>query len=233
MDTNNWTMNSLLIDADDTLWENNVYFEEVREEFLGFMQILGFEAAQVDSVLSEVERRNIELNGYGSEIFIQSLNDTMVSMTGSIPGLSKRLKQIDEMAEVIRSHPIQLIAGVREVLPLLGQRYCAIMFTKGCVREQSRKVRESGLVDCFKAIEIVGEKNTDSFEAVIKKHQLDKAKTSMIGNSPRSDINPAVAAGISAYYIPHARTWERENETLCSSIKITVLRAFAELLTYL
>jgi putative hydrolase of the HAD superfamily len=226
-------MNSLLIDADDTLWENNVYFEEVREEFLGFMQILGFEAAQVDSVRSEVERRNIELNGYGSENFIQSLNDTMVSMTGSIPGLSKRLKQIDGMAEVIRSHPIQLIAGVQEVLPLLVQRYCAIMFTKGSVREQSRKVQESGLVDCFKAIEIVGEKNTDSFEAVIKKYQLDKAKTSMIGNSPRSDINPAVAAGISAYYIPHARTWERENETLCSSIKITVLRGFAELLTYL
>jgi putative hydrolase of the HAD superfamily len=89
------------------------------------------------------------------------------------------------------------------------------------------------LAGLFKAIEIVREKSIDAFQEVIERHRLSKPHTWMIGNSPRSDINPAIAAGIRAFYIPHAWTWEREREDLCVSDQVTVLDRFSDLLEHL
>ena len=143
------------------------------------------------------------------------------------------LQQIDAMAETLRQHPIQLLEGVRASLELLSRRHQTILFTKGSPVEQSRKIEASGLAGCFKAIEIVREKSVDAFREVIARHRLSRAHTWMIGNSPRSDINPAVAVGIRAFYIPHAWTWEREREDLCVSDQVTVLDRFSDLLEHL
>jgi putative hydrolase of the HAD superfamily len=85
----------------------------------------------------------------------------------------------------------------------------------------------------FNAIEIVREKSVDVFQELIERHRLSKPHTWMVGNSPRSDINPAIAAGIRAFYIPHAWTWERERQDLCASDQVTVLDRFSDLLEHL
>jgi putative hydrolase of the HAD superfamily len=137
------------------------------------------------------------------------------------------------MAETVRQHPIQLFEGVRGSLELLSQRHQTILFTKGSPAEQNRKIEASGLSGLFKAIEIVKEKSLDTFQDVIARHRLSKSHTWMVGNSPRSDINPAIAAGIRAFYIPHAWTWDREREDLCVSDHVTVLCRFSDLLEHL
>lgn len=224
---------ALLIDADDTLWENNIYFEQVREQFLQWMGKLGFGAPAVQERFTRIEHENILKNGYGGENFIASLKDTYLSFQPEHVGRADGLERINAMAETVRQHPIQLLEGVRSSLELLSQRHQTILFTKGSPAEQKRKIEASGLERCFKAIEIVREKSVDAFQDVIGRHQLSRLHTWMIGNSPRSDINPAIAAGIRAFYIPHAWTWEREREELCASDQVTVLDRFSDLLEHL
>jgi putative hydrolase of the HAD superfamily len=224
---------ALLIDADDTLWENNIYFEQVREQFLQWMGGLGFRPADVQKAFTEIEQENIHKNGYGGENFIASLKDTYLLFRQEVARHEHGLQQIDGMAETVRQHPIQLLEGVRVSLELLSQRHQTILFTKGSPAEQNRKIEASGLAGCFTAVEIVREKSVAAFQEVILRHRLSKPQTWMIGNSPRSDINPAIAAGIRAFYIPHPWTWEREREDLCVSDQVTVLDRFSDLLGHL
>jgi len=224
---------ALLIDADDTLWENNIYFEQVREQFLQWMEALGFRSGDVQGAFTEIEHRNIHQNGYGGENFIASLKDTYIFFQPDDTARVNGLQQIDAIAETVRRHPIQLLEGVCWSLELLSQRHHTILFTKGSPVEQNRKIEASGLSSFFKAIEIVREKSVDVFQELIERHGLSKPNTWMIGNSPRSDINPAIAAGIRAFYIPHPWTWERERQDLCASDRVTVLDRFSDLLEHL
>jgi putative hydrolase of the HAD superfamily len=224
---------ALLIDADDTLWENNIYFEQVREQFLEWMENLGFEKPQVQECFTRIEHESILKNGYGGENFIASLKDTYLVFQRDAASRADGLERIDLMVEMVRCHPVQLLAGVRGSLELLCQRHQTILFTKGSPAEQKRKIEASGLKHCFDAIEIVREKSVDAFQEIIGRHRLSKPHTWMVGNSPRSDINPAIAAGIRAFYIPHAWTWEREREELCVSDQVTVLDRFSDLLEHL
>jgi putative hydrolase of the HAD superfamily len=224
---------TLLIDADDTLWENNIYFEQVREQFLQWMGNRGFSIIEVQENFVRIEHENIEKNGYGGENFIASLKDTFLFFLAAGTASEDGIQQIDSMAETVRQHPIQLLDGVRDSLELLNQRHQTILFTKGSTAEQSRKIEASGLSGFFKAIEIVKEKSLDTFQDVIARHRLSKPHTWMVGNSPRSDINPAIAAGIRAFYIPHTWTWDREREDLCVSDQVTVLGRFSDLLAHL
>ena len=154
---------ALLIDADDTLWENNIYFEQVREQFLGWMENLGFETPQVQERFTRIEHDNILKNGYGGENFIASLKDTYLVFQTDAASRADGLERIDLMVEMVRCHPVQLLEGVRGSLELLCQRHQTILFTKGSPAEQKRKIEASGLKDCFDAVEIVREKSVDAF----------------------------------------------------------------------
>ena len=222
---------TLLIDADDTLWENNIYFEQAAFRYFGLMSSLGFSFQRVRSTLNEVERRNIRLLGYGAKNFVMALKETLVMMAGP-PVSADLLQSIDELAEVILNHPIELLEGVEESLGTLCQHYRTIVFTKGNREEQARKVGASGLSRFFSAVEIVPEKDERSFCEVLCRYGLRKEMTWMVGNSPKSDINPAIAVGINAIYIPHARTWELEKEAFTSPEKVTVLKSFSGLMEH-
>ncbi|MBM3803042.1 MAG: HAD family hydrolase [Acidimicrobiia bacterium] len=224
---------ALLIDADDTLWENNVCFEQVRAQFLQWMEALGFPGGEVEETFAEMEHENIRNNGCGGENFVASLKDTYLSFRPDPATRDHALSQIDAMAETVRKHPIHLLDGVRDSLEILRRKHRTILFTKGNPTEQNRKIEASELAGCFEAIEIVREKSVSAFQGVIARHRLPKQYTWMVGNSPKSDINPAVAAGIGAFYIPHAWTWKREREELCVSTQVTVLKRFSDLLEHL
>lgn len=223
----------VLIDADDTLWENNIYFEQVRTQYLDWMKDLGCDVEQVSRTIDLIERKNVRLNGYGGENFVESLKETYLCFRAHAGHAESEIITIDEMASQVRCHPIQLLEGVAESLGILSRRHQTILLTKGNPEEQTRKIETSGLAGYFKAIEIVKEKDVDSFRELIARRQLPKRDTCMVGNSPKSDINPAVAAGIRAFYIPHARTWEMEREELCISDQIIILERFSELLRHL
>jgi putative hydrolase of the HAD superfamily len=115
-------------------------------------------------------------------------------------------------ANIIAGHPMELLNDVPETLDYLAGRHRLILMTKGAVPEQSGKIERSGLAGFFEAVEIVAEKNTDTYRSIAAKYDLKPQSTWMVGNSPRSDINPSLAADLNAVFVPHDSTWILEHE---------------------
>jgi putative hydrolase of the HAD superfamily len=218
------TTRTLLIDADDTLWENNIYFERVTREFVAALGQRGIPPHRAHETLWETEMRNVKITGYGSNAFCLSLHEVARAL-----GTVDLEPQIRQWEEFIFHHPIELIPGVRETLPLLHGANQLILLTKGRDEEQLGKLRRSGLDGYFHATEVVFEKNTETYRSLITSHQLQPSATWMIGNSPRSDINPAKAAGLHTVFIPYHTTWQHEMEELAPNGDTIVLENFGQL----
>jgi len=222
---------TLLIDADDTLWENNVYFERAIAKFISFLNHHEFSPEQVREVLNDVERECIVTHGYGLHSFAHALVRTFERL--SVHPVTPELRsQIQSFANSIENHAIELLPEVPETLRHLSQRHRLILVTKGAVPEQSGKVERSGLKEFFSAVEIVAEKNPPAYERLVSKYELAHDATWMVGNSPKSDINPALAAGLHAVFVPHGDTWILEHEEVNPappSQKLLIVGRFAEL----
>ncbi len=222
---------TLLIDADDTLWENNIYFERAIVRFISFLNHHEFSAEQVREVLNDVERECIVKHGYGLHSFSHALVDTFERL--SVKPITPELHaQINSFAHTIADHPIELLPEVSETLEYLSARHRLILVTKGAVAEQTGKIERSGLKQYFAATESVAEKNPAASHALLEKQALTCGYTWMIGNSPKSDINPALAAGLHAVFVPHGNTWILEHEEVEAASppqRLLIVGRFAEL----
>jgi putative hydrolase of the HAD superfamily len=220
---------TLLIDADDTLWENNVFFEKLIEDFISLAEPAGYARDYIRRVLNETERRNIRQYGYGVRSFGRSLEETYLKLAGSMVR-RETLATIHERVVELERTPPQILDGVPETLAYLTERHRLILFTKGEPAEQAAKVERSGLQGFFEFIEIVPEKDDITYRALVNKHKIVKSHGWMVGNSPRSDINPALLVGLNAVYIPHVNTWMLEHEAVLSGPgKLVIVPAFREL----
>lgn len=222
---------TLLIDADDTLWENNIYFERAIAKFISFLNHHEFSPEQVRGVLNEVERECIVTHGYGLHSFAHALARTFERLSPK-PITPESHAQVMNFAHSVADHPVEFLPEVPATLQYLREHHRLIMVTKGAVEEQSGKIDRSGLREYFSAAEIVSEKDVAAYERIIEKYELDRASTWMVGNSPRSDINPALAAGLHAVFVPHGDTWILEHEELNSAPaqqKLLIVGSFAEL----
>jgi putative hydrolase of the HAD superfamily len=221
---------TLLIDADDTLWENNIYFERAIAQFISFLNHHEFTPGQVREALNEIERECIVTHGYGLHSFAHALVQTFERL--SVEPLTPALHEtIHGLCHVIAEHPVEIIAGVPETLAYLAARHHLILMTKGNFTEQTGKVERSGLKDYFAAVEVVAEKDPPVYRATAEKYGLSSKFTWMIGNSPKSDVNPALGAGLNAVFVPHGLTWILEHEEVCANPpgKLLVLKNFPEL----
>jgi len=222
---------TLLIDADDTLWENNVYFERAIARFISFLNHHKFSPEQVREVLNDVERECIVKHGYGLHSFAHALVYTFERLS-PVPVTPALHAQIQSFAHTIADHPIEMLPEVPETLQYLSQRHHLILVTKGAIIEQTGKVERSRLKEYFAAVEIVAEKNPEAYERVVEKYELKHDSTWMVGNSPKSDINPALAAGLHAVFVPHGDTWILEHEEINPAPpqqKLLIVGRFAEL----
>ena len=204
---------TLMIDADDTLWENNVYFERAIANFISFLNHRQFTPAQVRHTLNEVEHEHIGKLGYGLHSFTAALVATFERL--AVEPLTPALHEtIHGIARTIAEQPIELLKHVSPTLEALRSRHRLLLVTKGSMAEQLGKVERSGLGPYFEAVEVVAEKNMESYCAIVEKFRLEHSRTWMVGNSPKSDINPAIEAGLNAVFIPHADTWVLEHAEL-------------------
>lgn len=204
---------NLLIDADDTLWENNVYFERVIAAFISYLDHKTHTPAQVREALNATERESILAHGYGLHSFTHSLITCFQRLSES-PVTDENRRRIRSLAGTIASQEIELLPGVAETLAELSNRHRLILMTKGNHAEQADKFSRSGLEPFFRAVEIVPEKDPSAYAAVVARHELTPHTTWMIGNSPKSDINPALAAGLHAVHLFHKGTWVLEHAEL-------------------
>jgi putative hydrolase of the HAD superfamily len=204
---------TLLIDADDTLWENNIYFERAITAFIRYLDHPQHTYDEVRTFLNKIERESVLEHGYGLHSFRSSLLRCFASLSPG-PMTPEHHQQIVDLTHDLAGHPIELLPGVAMVLPQLAARHRLILMTKGNLEEQTGKVERSGLRQHFTAVEVPAEKDPPAYRAVLEKYSLKAAATWMIGNSPKSDINPALAAGLHAVLVAHPHTWVLEHEEL-------------------
>jgi putative hydrolase of the HAD superfamily len=203
----------LLIDADDTLWENNIYFENAFDEFVDYLQHSSMSAPEIRAVLDEIELANIKIHGYGAANFARNLAQCYQRLVEREIG-DEDLRTVMAFAERILECPMEIIDGVSQTLAYLAERHELTLFTKGHAEEQKMKIDRSGLGVYFSHTAIVKEKDAEAYGHLSRQRGLDPRRTWMIGNSPKSDVNPALAAGLNAVYIPHPRTWGLEREEI-------------------
>jgi putative hydrolase of the HAD superfamily len=219
---------TLIFDADDTLWENNVYFERAFDEFCDFLSHSKLSPDEVRAVLDEIEIVNREIHGYGARNFGRNLAECYRHLCEREIA-PEDLQRVMSFAERILEQPLELIGGVPETLAHLAPRHDLHLFTKGHPDEQRMKVDASGLGPYFAHVEIVKEKNVDAYRELVRARGLDPGRTWMIGNSPRSDINPALELGLGAVYVPHARTWSLEHEEVRRDGRLLVVDKITDL----
>jgi putative hydrolase of the HAD superfamily len=240
------TKTTLIIDADDTLWENNVHFEKATDRFLELVQERAARdgdgrgdgrgedlRAHARALLTRWERKNIPVHGYGTRGFTRSMMDTLEELTGAPTSAADR-ECILVLGDRVRNMPIEYLPGVRDTLPILRERHRLILFTKGDFNEQRDKVERGGASVYFHHVEITGEKDEGDYHRLVDGYGLSREETWMVGNSPRSDVNPALDAGLGAVYIPHPNTWSLEHEEVRARPggRLKVLKRFAELLDH-
>ncbi len=219
----------LIFDADDTLWENNIYFEEAFAGFCEYLNHSSLSPEEIRSILDGIEIENARVHGYGAANFGRNLSQCYLHLAERAVD-EHDLKRVTALAHAILTREIELMPGVAETLPLLAQRHELTICTKGDLAEQNQKIDNSGLRGLFVHCEVVKEKNREAYRELIEARSFDPGRTWMIGNSPKSDINPALEAGIGAVFVPHARTWSLEREEIRDpNGRLVVVQHFADL----
>ena len=196
-------------DGDDTLWHNETHFNftqaALRDLLRGHVP-----NADVDAHLFEIEMRNLSLYGYGIKSFTLSMIETAIEITdGTIP--ASDLQMILEWGKRMLREPTELLEGVRETLLGMSDRHELLLITKGDLFDQESKLARSGLAERFAGVEILSDKNVDSYRRVLSRRGIDPGEFVMVGNSLRSDVVPVVELGARAVHIPYHLTWNHEH----------------------
>lgn len=195
-------------DADDTLWHNEDQFDSTHREF---ERLLADWAAPevVDARLYETEMRNLARYGYGAKSFMLSMTETAIDLSdGAISGTA--IGRIIELGHAILDRPAELLDGVTDVLDEVAH-HTLMLITKGDLYAQHARIAESGLAERFWRIEVVAEKDVDTYARLLDLHRVPVGEFVMVGNSLRSDVLPVVELGARGVHVPYHVTWAHEH----------------------
>ncbi len=195
-------------DADDTLWQNEHYYRLTEEHFTRLLADFA-EGATISGRLLEAEKRNLAHYGFGIKGFTLSMIETAIEITeGKVP--ASVIAKILDTGRDLLSHPVETLPHVRDTLETLSGKYLLVLITKGDLFDQERKLAQSGLGDYFDAVEIVSDKTAVTYRRIFSKVGDGPERAMMVGNSLKSDIVPAIAAGSYGVFVPHELTWVLE-----------------------
>jgi putative hydrolase of the HAD superfamily len=199
----------LAFDGDDTLWHNETRFHLTQSALRDLLR-RHVPDADVDSHLYEVEMRNLGLYGYGVKSFTLSMIETAIELTGGrIPAAD--LEVILGWGKRMLGEPTELLDGVQATLNEVSGRYSLLLITKGDLFDQESKLARSGLGEMFTGVEILSDKNIESYRSLLRRRGIKPEEFIMVGNSLRSDIAPVVGLGARAVHIPYHVTWNHEH----------------------
>jgi len=197
-------------DADDTLWHSEDGFRVNEERFVELITPYAPEGVEVKAALTATERKNLGAFGYGVKSFGLSMVEAAVTISGGrVPSTV-----VAEMVEMVRAQleePVRLLDHVPEVLSAVGATYRMILITKGDLIHQSHKVTTSGLAHHFEQVEIVLEKDPETYATLLSRHRIDPTRFCMVGNSVRSDILPVLSLGGHGVHVPYPILWDLEH----------------------
>ncbi len=222
---------TLLIDADDTLWEGSIYYLECSHRFRVYMATFGCDPDEALRELRAAELEAVPDFGYGPPGFCHGLEVACQRLLTRIsrPAGPDELAAARAFGEPMLEAPMVLLPDVRPTLQALRPSSWLLLLTKGSPTVQRGKIERSALAPLFDTIRIEQEKDAAVYHRLMDEFGLDPENSWMIGNSPRSDINAANAAGLRAIHIPHAATWMGEPEEIQQPARVATLHRFADL----
>ncbi len=198
----------IAFDADDTLFVNEPYFQEVEQKFCVLMQdYLSYQGLSQELFKTEIE--NLPLYGYGIKGYILSMIEAAMKISNNTISLEV-IEKIIELGKVLLEKPIELLDGVEETLEALNGKYKLVVATKGDLKDQLSKLHRSGLGHYFHHIEVMSDKQEINYLHLLKRLEIEPKDFLMIGNSLKSDVLPVLAIGGFAVHIPFHTTWEHE-----------------------
>ena len=219
---------TLIFDADDTLWENNIFYENTRKALLDLCAKNGTPLKAAEQAFIKTETRIVHEKGYGTANFLDILE---LFFSEILPESAR-----DEFEQIVYKfksdiqQPRQLFPGVIETLQKLSKTYTMYVLTKGDYKEQTNKIDQSGLNGLFSGRFVESEKNMSTYQRLIAQFNWQVKETCMIGNSPKSDINPALKLGMNAIYIHYPSTWYLDDEPLLNDHEnLITLKRFSDL----
>ena len=222
----------IAFDADDTLWDNELYFQETEEKFCELLEDF-LPQHTVARELLQTEIKNISLYGYGIKAFMLSMIETAIRITDKNIK-AETIEKIISFGQELLEKPVLLIDGVEEVLKSLKAKYRLVMATKGDLLDQERKLKKSGLANFFHHIEIMSEKKETDYQKLIQHLDIKPNEFMMIGNSIKSDILPVLNIGGHGIHIPYHVTWAHEKvETVIDHQNFMQADRIRDVLNYL
>lgn len=202
------TIKVIGFDADDTLWVNEPFYQDVETKFCQILKPY-LEEAETSKALFRTEMQNLEIYGYGAKGFILSMIETALRETNR-KITPDEINQIIAIGKTLLEMPIELLDGVETVLQKLQGKYKLILATKGDLLDQERKLQKSGLIGYFHHIEIMSDKQENNYRKLLSHLDIEPHEFLMIGNSVKSDILPVTNIGAQAVHVPFEVTWQHE-----------------------
>ncbi|MBA4408987.1 MAG: HAD family hydrolase [Bacteroidota bacterium] len=202
------TIKVIGFDADDTLWVNEPFYQDVEKQFCQILKPY-LDEAETSKELFKTEMQNLEIYGYGAKGFILSMVETALRETGGRIA-SDEISKIIETGKLLLTMPIQLLNGVENVLQKLQGKYKLILATKGDLLDQEQKLKRSGLICYFHHIEIMSDKQEANYLKLLAHLDIEPDEFLMVGNSVKSDILPVINIGARAIHIPFEVMWQHE-----------------------
>ena len=198
----------IAFDADDTLFINEPYFEETQEAFCGLMEDY-LSHRGLEQALFTNQIANLPLYGYGIKAYILSMIETSIKVSEGTVSI-KHIEKILDLGKELLQRPIELIEGVEETLAALHGRYKLVVATKGDLKDQQRKLHDSGLGHYFHHIEVMADKEALNYQKLLQRLDIKPHELMMIGNSLKSDVLPVLEVGGYACHVPFHTTWAHE-----------------------
>jgi len=222
----------LVLDADDTLWESAVFFRRAEEDFLALAEALGLPAELVRETVRRRDMERLPVTGYGAVPYTDTLEAVLREFVNDIPEWVRR--SLADIRMCLLNHPILLLPGVNEFLKSVsGMPFFTVVYTMGEEIHQLDKFRRSGLKGLVDAFEIVSDKTSEKLRRLMNSLGYTMDRTIVVGNSPRSDVNPATGLGCRAFLLRRPYMWEAELEEFENPELITEIGDLAELLPLL
>jgi putative hydrolase of the HAD superfamily len=223
---------TIAFDADDTLWVNEPYFQEMENRFCALLSAY-LPAESVSEELYKTEMKNLPHYGYGIKSIVLCMIETVTRITNGTASL-QLINDTLELGHELLQKPIELLPGVEETLKSLYGKYRLVIATKGDLLDQERKLKKSGLQDYFHHIEIMSNKQVANYEKLLKHLDCSPGNFLMLGNSVKSDILPVLALEAFAGHIPFHTTWIHErHDGQVEHPNLITLNNIAEIINYL
>jgi putative hydrolase of the HAD superfamily len=218
----------LVLDADDTLWESGSFFERTEHDFLSIMESLGFDRDLVRRIVHHRDIERLSVTGYGARPYIDTLRGILGSEAPNAPEWARQA--MDDLEHTLLGHPVILLPGVLETMrSLRGYPVTPVVYTMGEHSHQMDKFVRSGLQDLVAGCRIVPLKTVARLEELLAEFGATASGSLLVGDSPRSDINPAITVGMRAVHVARSRTWAAEREDFADPGQVVTIERFDEL----